>query len=212
MNKLYLLAALFASVFADPTECDSTYEELEDDDFLYMFTLDLSFDDSTEYNDDADDGTTADVAYDVCYMDFITNFIVDSVEVLDADGADGTDTEDDLYLYGYLSESDDDSDITFDDVTPTDEEAVQDLYTAITDADETTDPFEGGILDIGQDVYSLVEGDGEDEGALSYGVRLFYVWAGVTTGDTATVTGYSNNAVFQAASAFTVAAVAGLFF
>lgn len=72
-----------------------------------------------------------------------------------------------------------------------------------------TDPFEGGYLEVDEDVITSSDAN-EDDAAAAAGYRVFFIWAGDT--DDLTVTGESNNAVFQAASAFTVAAVAGLFF
>lgn len=115
MNKLYLLAALFASTFAaDTEECGADFSEVEDagdDDYHYTFTFDMDAATDT-YNDDDDDGTTAAVAYSICYQDFVYDFVVDTPTVVPA-GVAAEDTVSEFELWAIAADGDDESDVDF---------------------------------------------------------------------------------------------------
>ena len=88
-----------------------------------------------------------------------------------------------------------------------------DLYDDEGALDATMDdPYEGGYIEFGSTVYTTSEKNEDDVEAGAAGYRVFFIVMGGETDGVVTYTGMSNNAVFQAASAFTVAAVAGLFF
>lgn len=193
MNKLYLLAALAACAYAAQTEddadsCSVEWEELEDEDYAYGFTVTVEPDTETQLGDtDADLGT-------VCMHDYVFSFEIDTVEPVNADGDDATDdVDDDAFIYA-LDYSDED--------TPEDTLTMAEVWSIWTEAEEG----DGTELGAGDSFASAVD---DDESEV-YGATIYVLWAGAA--DDLVITGFSNNAVISAASAFTAAAVAGLFF
>lgn len=207
MNKIYLLAALAAFAYGtytadeDADECGADMTEAEDGDYAYTFeyTQDAVTHDLTD--DDTDNAATS-----VCYQDFIYDFVISDFEI---DGETVADVDFEPVFYGYAADGADEDDVDFESVTLAAEEAYADAAADVLAEEEMTDPYDGGIYDIGTDVMTSSENHEEEEVGLP-GVRMFSIWD--ATVDSVIVTGESNNALFQAASALTVAAAAGLLF
>lgn len=194
MNKLYLLSALVACAYSVDTtesdECTVVFGALEDADYPYGWLAAVEFGTvvvgATESGDD--------ISGTACYYDYTYDFTIDAVEKLDADGADSvTDVDAEYYLYLEAATGDAEAPTFADPMT------MAEAYDA---AVAETDNIDEG------DEVSTLSDDGDDDTAPGY--TVYFVWLG--TADILTVSGYSNNAVVSAASAFTVAAVAGLFF
>jgi hypothetical protein len=216
MNKLYLLAALALSAYAVATEteadaCDIEFTEQEDGDYAYTWSLELPASDGADLT--LADGTTV-VTIAACYNDFIYNGSIDEADCdMGGDACTTNDGTTDIFgMYVYPADGENEDDVDFESVTLLIEETYE---TAIAETDTLDAVVDEGVVEAGSDIFSLSESNGEDEGAMAAGYRVFFMWMAVdesATTESYIVTGESNNAVFSAASALTVAAVAGLFF
>jgi hypothetical protein len=196
MNKLYLLSALSAYVLAtatteDSAECDITFTEAEEGDYAYTWEVTITADDLSLNADDSVTGT-------VCYNDFVYDYTIDAVEVV-ATADDGVAVDDDTMYAIFL--------VDYEDVdTPASVLPMADAYADVLADDDSV----GDVLDTETHEFTSSEdGDGDEETDPA-GQTAYALWLG--TADDLVISGSSNNAVVSAASAFTVAAVAGLFF
>jgi len=220
MNKLYLLAALAASTFAavtteDADECSLDMTEEEDGDYAYSWITEISIATLSSW-DETVDSTNAGA---LCYYDFIYNFSVDDVSCADADSActyvpdDGVD----FGVYGYAADGSDEDDVDFESLEVSEATIYADWAADVTAEEEMTDPYDGGIIELGSEIMTTSEKNKDAEpGAAGFRVAFIAMVgdavADAEAGGVVTVEGMSNNAVVQAAGAFTLAAVAGLFF
>lgn len=204
MNKLYVLAALTAYTYAtatDATECDLTFEANTD---TTTYDYAYSWSGSLEAMQDILISTDSDNDGSICYYEYQYDFVIETATVVDATTGDAVDSTDadydaDYYFYAVDATGTSEDDPGFDSTL-----SMEDAYTDASGSDST----DGTLLTLGDEVTSASD-DGDDS-TDPYGYTVYAIWMGAT--QTLDVDGYSNNAVVSAASALTVAAVAGLFF
>lgn len=83
------------------------------------------------------------------------------------------------------------------------------LVSAGDDPPSYSDPYEGGDMEVGTTVYSTSERNEDTVTANAAGYRIVFMW--MYAANDATVTGYSNNAVFQTFSTLALFAFNALF-
>jgi len=140
-----------------------------------------------------------------CYHNFVYNFAIDYYET------DGTtdDTSTQLMIFGVPCAGSGKKVKCLPVTTETMAAALAAGYTAYeTDGYASTSPYLGGVLTWGYDIKTTSSSAKNIPNLGAY--QVYFFWSGTT--DTVTITGESDNAVINAFSAFTVAAVAGLFF
>lgn len=226
MNKLYLLSALVAATVATTAvdSCTMTFTDTADGNYAYTWTFDLDASNAADLLTatwttdvptitDTVPGSDGDDTV-LCYNDFVYNFSIDDATCATSAGATCTDNSaDNLVMYGYGSDSGSDSTFSTSDIADEEAAAVAAIDAADVSGAATTDPYDGGFIDVGSDVLTTSDKNKKDSPtAAAFEIVFAWVCNPDSATDVLTITGGSNNAVIQTASALTVAAVAGLFF